>query len=175
MVTAQRLFLFKERKRFGFSARVPTQVIRLLPAEFPCSFNCSSRSSLPLLKSTSTDLLMHFWSVALVAVLTQGKRPCHALLLLDLFQVKIAAPSHAALQFSSFCAWLQHNKLVLLVILLDDSETASWKPMKRWLRAKKKTYGESGISLHRVLSKSVCLWIPLAVFSLLSVSFMGGK
>lgn len=104
MVTAQRLFLFKERKRFGFSARVPTQVIRLLPAEFPCSFNCSSRSSLPLLKSTSTDLLMHFWSVALVAVLTQGKRPCHALLLLDLFLVKIAAPSHAALQFSSFYA-----------------------------------------------------------------------
>lgn len=50
MVTAQHFFLCKEQKRFGFSARIPTQVIMLLPAEFPHSFNCSSRPSLPLLK-----------------------------------------------------------------------------------------------------------------------------
>jgi len=61
MVTAQHLFLFKERKRFGFSARIATQVITLLPVEFSCSFNCSSCSSLPLLKSANVDLLLRFW------------------------------------------------------------------------------------------------------------------
>lgn len=155
MVTAQHLFLFKERKRFGFSARISTQVITLLPAEFPCSFNCSSHSSLPLLKSANADLLLCFGNAAVVALLRQVKWPHHASFRLDLPLVKIAASNCPTLQLSSFCAWLWHNKLVLLVILLDDSETASWKPMKRWLRAKRKPYGERGISLYRVISKSV--------------------
>lgn len=172
MVTAQHLFLFKERKRFGFSARIPTQVITLLPAEFPQSFNCSSCSSLPLLNSAGTDLLQSFRNPALPR---RAQRPCHVLLLLAAPLVKLAASNRAALQLSSSRARLQHNKWVLLVILLDDSETASWKPMKRWSGAKRKPYGESGISLCRVRSESVCLWIPLAVFSPLSISFMGGK
>lgn len=66
MVTAQYLFLFKERKRSGFSARIPTQVITLLPAEFPRSFNCSSCSSLLLLKSVNIDLLLCFGNTAVV-------------------------------------------------------------------------------------------------------------
>lgn len=72
MVTAQYFFLFKERKRFGFSARIPTQVITLLPAEFLCSFICSS-FSLPLLKSASADLLLCFGNAAVVALLRQVK------------------------------------------------------------------------------------------------------
>lgn len=97
MVTAQHLFLFKERKRFGFSARIPTQVITLLPAEFPQSFNCSSCSSLPLLKSASTDLLQSFGNTAAAALPRQAKRPCHVLLLLDVPLVKLAASNRAAL------------------------------------------------------------------------------
>lgn len=73
MVTAQYLFLFKERKRSGFSARIPTQVITLLPAEFPRSFNCSSCSSLLLLKSVNIYLLLCFGNTAEAALLRQVK------------------------------------------------------------------------------------------------------
>lgn len=115
MVTAQYLFLFKERKRSGFSARILTQVITLLPAEFPHSFNCSSCSSLPLLISVNIDLLLCFGNTAVAALLRQVKWPCYVFFMLDLPLVKTAASSHATLQLSSFWAWLWHNKLVLIV------------------------------------------------------------
>lgn len=115
MVTAQYLFLFKERKRSGFSARIPTQVITLLPAEFPCSFDCSSCSSLLLLKSVNIYLLLCFGNTAVPALLRQVRWPCYASFMLDLPLVKTAASSHATLQLSSFWAWLWNNKLVLIV------------------------------------------------------------